>query len=50
MYNTSTVFQWIFLCHNPEWSGENKDLLKDADAYFKKEIDGLCAFSLSLYI
>ncbi|XP_045213883.1 germ cell-less protein-like 1 [Mercenaria mercenaria] len=32
--------KWIYLCYNPDWSGETKDLLKDADAFFKKEMTG----------
>ncbi|XP_052815560.1 germ cell-less protein-like 1 [Mya arenaria] len=37
--------KWIFLIQNPTWDGENKDLLKVTDAFFKdsvKEMDGKC--------
>ncbi|XP_060554814.1 germ cell-less protein-like 1 [Ruditapes philippinarum] len=32
--------KWIFLCQNQDWCGETKNLLKDADAFFKKEMKG----------
>jgi hypothetical protein len=28
------------LCQNQDWCGETKNLLKDADAFFKKEMKG----------
>lgn len=30
--------KWIFLSHNPDWSAENSQLLKDADTFLKTKV------------